>query len=218
MRRFALLLVALAIASTATASPITVLNAGFESEVLPGPGQYSLGVLLWDTTGVVGTFRPSAGSFPGGAPEGLNVAAAGNGAASGILSQTLAATLQANTTYTLRVDVGARLDFPMAGYTIALIAGNVILDVSSSLVPTPGTFLTDTIVYHSGANPAQLGQSLTIQLSGTGGPSSVGQTDFDNVRLDATATVVPEPSSLLLLGPGLAGLALLRGRYRRCAA
>ena len=65
--------------------------------------------------------------------------------------------LEANTTYTLMVDVGKRLDFPLSSYSAELLAGGVTLATSSSLNPAAGTFLTDTIFFESGPNPAQLG-------------------------------------------------------------
>jgi hypothetical protein len=37
-----------------------------------------------------------------------------------------------------------------------------------SATPTGGTFVIDTVVYHSGANPPQLGQPLQIFIKSTG--------------------------------------------------
>jgi hypothetical protein len=111
------------------------------------------------------------------------------------------------------VDVGQRLDFPLGPYTIALIANGVTLASESSLVPNPGTFLTATIVYNSGSNPAELGQNLEIQLSALIG----GQADFDNVILNASpTTALPEPASLWSMVTGAVGLLLLSSRRRRC--
>lgn len=209
MRYVAIAFIALSFTSSATAGTITVLNPGFEDLVLPGPGDATNYVLYnvpsWDVMGQTGTFKPGAAQFPGGVPEGVNVGAAGNSLGDGVISQVLTATLQADTTYTLMVDVGQRLDFPLVSYTVELIANGVTLVSDSSLNPTPGTFLTDTIIYNSGSNPAQLGQNLLIQLSAGG----FGQADFDNVRLDATPTApigVPEPATFALMSVGLAGM------------
>ena len=129
-----------------------------------------------------------------------------------MVSQILSANVQADTTYTLMVDVGQRLDFPLVSYTVALIANGVTLASDSSLRPAPGTFLTDTILYNSGSNPAQLGQNLEIQLSG---PIS-GQADFDDVRLNASpTTAVPEPASLWLMVSGVVSLLSLPRRRRK---
>jgi hypothetical protein len=205
----ALLALFLSIASPASAGSITVLNPGFEALVLPGPGAFALGNIPdWSTLGQAATFWPDTAEFPGGAPQGVNVAAVGNNVGGGMVSQILSATVQADTTYTLMVDVGQRLDFPLVSYTVALIANGVTLASDSSLRPAPGTFLTDTILYNSGSNPAQLGQNLEIQLSGPIG----GQADFDDVRLNATA--VPEPASLWLMVSGAVSLLSLPRRRR----
>jgi hypothetical protein len=211
MRRATLMLAALGLVfggvENVRAGSITVLNPGFESLVLAGPGgpgNFAFGnIPSWNVTGQTATFKPGPTEFPGGVPEGVNVAAVGNGGGISAISQTLAATLQANMTYTLTVDVGQRLDFPLNGYTIQLMAGAVTLASDSSLAPAPGTFLSDTISYNSGSSPAQLGQNLTIQLSA---PAS-GQVDFDAVTLDASPAATPEPATITLLGIGIAGMA-----------
>ncbi len=64
--------------------------------------------------------------------------------------------------------MGARADFPFTGYRAALLAGNVELVEGHSATPTGGTFVIDTVVYHSGANPPQLGQPLQIFIKSTG--------------------------------------------------
>jgi hypothetical protein len=69
------------------------------------------------------------------------------------------------------------------GYSAALLAGNVNLAYDNSLAPAPGTFLTDVIVYNSGAAPPQLGQRLQILVRSVG----TGQVDIDNVSLTAMA-------------------------------
>jgi hypothetical protein len=193
------------------ASSLIVLNPGFEDLVLPGPGSgsnYSLyNIPSWNLTGEAGTWKPGPLQFPSGVPEGDNVAALGNTIGGGVISQILSATLQANTNYTLMVDVGQRLDYALVSYTVELIANGVTLSSDSSLHPAPGTFLTDTIIYNSGLNPAQLGQNLAIRLSAVVN----GQAVFDNVRLDATA--VPIPAAVWLLGSGLLGLIIGRESY-----
>jgi hypothetical protein len=99
----------------------------------------------------------------------------------------------------------------MSSYKIEFITGGVTLATDSSLSPAPGTFLTDTIVFNSGSNPAQLGQNLAIQMSA----AINGQVAFDNVRLDANAAPVPVPTTMLLFGTGIAGLAGTRLRRKK---
>lgn len=91
--------------------------------------------------------------------------------------------LQANTTYTLTVRVGARADFPFTGYFAALGAGNTTLASGNSATPVGGEFVNDVIVYKSGPDPKQLGQSLQILIKSLG----TGQVDIENVALTAVA-------------------------------
>jgi hypothetical protein len=209
MRLAAFVVFALSIPAHVTAGMIPILNAGFEDQVLAGPGDFVQIIPDWGILGQADTYWPAVSAYPGGAPQGVNVAAVGDNVGGGSVTQVLTATLGANTTYTLMVDVGARLDFPFASYTVALIANGVTLASDSSLNPAAGTFLTDTIVYNSGSNPAQLGQNLEIQLSALIG----GQADFDDVRLDASPTAaVPEPASLCLMISGMVSLLFYRRR------
>jgi hypothetical protein len=86
--------------------------------------------------------------------------------------------------------------------TAQLLIGGVVAN-GVGLTPAPGEFATFTATYVSTA--ADIGQTITIQLS-----STAGQGDFDNVSVDAT--LVPEPASLALFGLGLLGLSLLGRR------
>jgi hypothetical protein len=80
------------------------------------------------------------------------------------------------------VSVGARADYPFTGYTAALLAGNVTLASGNKATPVGGTFVTESIVYKSGANPPQLGQPLQIFIRSLG---TTGQADISGVSLAA---------------------------------
>jgi hypothetical protein len=223
----AFLLVTLGFVGVAAATPITVNNPGFEADVLTcagGPSCFDINnIPAWvaSSMGTTSTFKPSTGS--GGEfssiPDGVNVAAIGPAAGGANISQTLAATVQANTLYTLDVSVGARADFPFSQYTITLEAGGTVLASDSSLDPAAGSFLADTITFFSGPTPTTLGQSLEIELSATGLSAPGGtaaQADFDKVLLDASPTTsIPEPSTFLLLGTSCIGLLGYRRLLRR---
>lgn len=186
---------------------VAIANAGFEQVVLPCvPGMNCIAlsnVAAWTGTGRFHTFRPSTGPggvFPAGVPEGVNVAGLGNiEVGRGVLVQTLGATLQPNTTYTLIFSVGSRADYVFAGYSAELLAGSTTLASDSSLAPPSGTFATGRIVYSStAANPALLGQALAIRLTGNGG----GQADFDKISLDASPTIISSSASQIASGGG----------------
>ena len=118
------------------AIPVFVNNASFEADAI-SDGGFLLTIPNWviDPSiaipggNPVGVGNPSAAQYPGGAtPDGQNAAFSKDGT----ISQVLAATLAANTTYTLRIDVGHRLDNPpFLGYSVQLLAGGAILSIST---------------------------------------------------------------------------------------
>ena len=215
--RFLLLLVVVLCCTTvsAFADTIPVTNPSFET-VNPlnplnqpcgtgcffnsGPGS----IPGWTLTGAGGLFQPgTAGFFTSPVPDG-SIVAYDNG---GTISQTLSATLSANTTYALSVDVGRRVDAGMTNFMIDLFAGSTLLDsltVSNGTI-APGSFAPELLTFTTGANP--LSGNLAIEFIN---PSPV-QVNYDNVTLSATP--VPEPSSLALLAAGL-GVAFVALRRR----
>lgn len=224
MRKFRFLVscaFALIGASNSVAANIAINNPSFEADVQSGCGStaYTFNdVPGWSFLNDAGvsTFEPCTGpggQFPGGIPNGVNVVAVSGpnvfGGPSADLFQTLGTSLQANTTYTLAVWVGQRADDPISGYAVSLEANGVVLVSDSSLRPAPGTFLEDILTYNSGANPAELGQNLVIDLFGSGvsATGGGGQVDFDEVSLQATGVAAPEPGFLTPLGLLVLGLA-----------
>jgi hypothetical protein len=125
--------------------------------------------------------------------------------------QTLDATLQANTTYTLTAYAGARDDLGFTQYgaqaagTIELGYGSdygvnrLTADSSNCPVPANGTWALWTKTFTTGANPAGLGESLRVEIN-----VNAVQQLFDNMQL--TASTVPEPAAIWLLATGLFGL------------
>jgi len=251
MQRSLLPLIFLPVA--ALAAPIAIVNPGFED--ISGESAYNeftFGPLngwnLYDPGNVtsngdgptyfIGTLRPEISPgvfafFPGGAPEGarvgiaFNFAGSGGGGAYG-LQQTLTATLQANTSYSLQVQVGniasgTAVDntfynlngFP--GYRIDLLAGSEVLNSESNTGSIPeGEFALRTVNFTTGATHARLGEALGIRLVNlnvvdSAHPTADLEVDFDNVSL--TADAVPEPGTLALLA--LTGAALLAAGPRK---
>jgi hypothetical protein len=193
------------------AALLTVANNSFETPIVTAPSGFifSTGsVGGWTFTGgQQGFANPVAAHNAGGSwygpsptiPNGNQVAWS-NG---GTISQTLSATLQANTIYTLGAYVGNRLSLNFPGYNIGLYAGGNLLASNSGVTPADGTFAPVTFSYTSGISVTP-GQALEIRLTSLSGFQ--GQTNFDNITLDAAS--IPEPSAILgLLGFGLLGIA-----------
>jgi hypothetical protein len=135
-------------------------------------------------SGIIGLFQPGPNYFtlPLPAAEGQTIAQVNTGS----ISQTLSATLQVNTLYTLQVDLGRRLDnvYPSPPPTMQLFAGNTLIASAGGAQPPLGGWATWTGTYQSGASDPLAGQALKIVLA-----STAPQGDFDNVRL----TAAPSP-------------------------
>ena len=173
-----------ALVCTASAqTSIPIFNPAFNTDALNcTPSAYCYeqgGISGWLTGPSTGIIKPGTAQFPGGVPEGANVAYLGGSSITGSLSQALGATLQANTTYTLTLHVGHRLDEPFTGYLSSLQAGGVTVASSSGPIPPAGTFLEHVTVYQSGASPLQLGQPLAISIRSLG----TGQTEIAEISL-----------------------------------
>jgi hapalindole H/12-epi-hapalindole U/12-epi-fischerindole U synthase len=244
MRRFApLALVFLAL--PALGAPVAVTNPSFEADPAGAgtfPALVPQGWTLFDPAAIVEQVSDAVGVvnsddgapfFPGGVPDGSNAALiflsgdVGGGEVG--LQQTLAATLAADTTYTLTVQVGniaSGTGFPpfdvygffdldgFPGYRVELFAGEtVIASDDDSLAPTlaEGTFAASVVSVTIPAGHPQIGAPLRIRLTNKnlpGTPQEPGiEVDFDAVSLDA-----PEPAAALQLLAGALALALGRKR------
>jgi hypothetical protein len=193
------------------AASIFIANHSFETPIITT----SLGFISstgsvggWTFTGGTqqGFANPTIGDIFGSSwygpsptiPNGSQIAWS-NG---GTISQTLSATLQANTKYTLGAFVGNRLGVNFPGYNIELYAGGNLLASNNSVTPADGTFAPVTVSYTSGISVTP-GQALEIRLTSQTGTNA--QTNFDLITLDAAS--IPEPSAILgLLGFGLLGI------------
>lgn len=196
-----------AVLQQAWAVDIAIENSGFEQLVLSCSPQNSCraekNVPGWTGSTNFSTVKPTTnrdGSFPvfpAGVPEGANAAELNY---EGDLAQTLAATLQPDTTYMLVYYFGAQAaggyPFPAGGYSVELQAGSTILATDSSLSPGPGTFAAGRIVYSSRTvNP---GQRLGIRLKNWGS----GVVYLDKISLDATPNLIPGSASQIASGGG----------------
>ncbi|MFT5882071.1 MAG: hypothetical protein ACI9FG_000569 [Crocinitomicaceae bacterium] len=218
-------------AGSANAATIAVGNHSFE---LDGTGRGgSISKAPWMKSGGTSNnisieLMSTLGTNADAAPDATDTVHYTNGTADNIY-QVLVATLAANTTYTLRVDVGDRSDLnAQAGsinlgyvsaaptgdndYGLNLLSATVVNDTVPFNDPAlnPGNttdgWETWESTFTTGAAPTGLGQALRIELVTAAGV----QTLWDNVRL--TAVAVPEPSTTALLGLG--GLALILRRRK----
>jgi len=186
-----------AVQEKAVAVGVNILNAGFESPTAPfhpenGLYYSSNDITSWQINptpgGSAGVFNPSASGnspFSQPVPQGSQVAYDNGGS----ITQQLSTNLTANTRYNLSAFVGARNDTRYPGSIVELLAGTTVLASNSSVTPAPGTFAPENVTYTSGSSDAALGQPLTISLISNGG----GQTEFDNVTLDAQSSSTPVP-------------------------
>ncbi len=211
------------------AGPILLTNASFESPAQSGPGTAFQGSIPgWTVTGVGGAYFPSMPPNPthdpfgpsvNFVPDGNQVGFAGGSGSSGTdsLFQNTGVAVIVGTQYSLSVDVGSRLTNQggsfASNWTVELLAGSTVIgQQSGSSAVGDGNFNLVT-VNATGSGTGNLGIEF-ISHAFPGAANS--QTFFDNVSLN---TVVPEPSSLTLLGISVAGMAgyswLRRGQRQR---
>jgi hypothetical protein len=178
-----------------------------------------------------GTLMPNGTDFFNDtAPEGDRVAILYNRTRRGDgeygYTQVLTNSLQANTLYTLSVEVGniaSGTDINGSfynlngnpGYRVELLAGGTVISSDDNGLNIPeGNFALSTVTFMTDGSHAQLGQSLEIRLVNeniqTADADAYLEIDYDDVRLSAVA--VPEPCSVLLLGIACCGFLLRKKR------
>lgn len=213
-----------AIAAVANSHPLAsgaelLVNGGFEAPqattgwlVTPAGRYIDAPPAGWQRFNpAVYTFEPSLIPFPGGIPEGMQVASVGEAfAPDSLLFQDVPAYLSVGDMYTLSIEVGSRADYPGAGSVSLRTTSGDILASSGAVAPAPGTFEHVELTYKVLPGDPLLGAQLRVQLERASGL----QANFDAASL--TVTPVPEPGTLGLTAVG--ALALLAGqRIRRRA-
>lgn len=194
-----------------TTENITIENASFELPATPAdsfittgpPDSWSSYGTINNNNRAVGVLNPNTTTlYLDAVPDGNNVGVVFlmdnpgdqlqfDNIESG-LEQTLSATLETNSTYTLTVQVGnlgpgsPPPPFQFTGfpnYRIELLAGGVVIGQdNNTLLPGEGRFLTSTITVEIGATHAQAGEALGIRLINLN--SAVGiEVNFDELTL-----------------------------------
>jgi hypothetical protein len=210
MKRSALLVLILSLlALPGGAQSVSISNASFETATLAftsGNGSYSNvisgstigspGGTLANWTATTSTTAAAAGAFAptsGGVNwtstwwSGSNIGYLQVNAAGTVsISQTVAATLQTNTTYTLSAKVGRRIYTPRFNYALQLWAGSTLLTSASNLALASNTSGSDQALYTTGANSPVSGQPLIIVLASTGIDGTTTEAFFDNISLTAS--------------------------------
>lgn len=210
-----LVAVGFALAGVVSAALIPITNAGFEDPILADGGYVNGTASGWTVTGNAGTFNPTTEQIP------LNSTQVGysNNTSGDAFSQNLSAVLVADTTYTLQVDIYSRIDGDAGPNQSSILqlrtsSGFVLATTTIDFpIPAPGTTVTQTTTFTALGSDIHIGDTLQVALLSAGAGN---QSDWDNVRLDATAAAaVPEPTTLLLWGTTAVGLAIVRRRRAR---
>jgi hypothetical protein len=198
------------------ANDVPVVNPSFED---PSTTSYTLGgagssaIEGWDITGggYAGVWNVSgAGGTIAAAPGGSQIGFI-NPVGITTVSQTLAADLLPDTTYTVQIEVTGRSDGenPGTGYSVGLYAGGNLLTSVTPETPVYGSWEVLTATYTTDAIVTP-DEPLSIGISDW---TSGGQLDFGNVVVDPTSRVSSVPdggTTALLLGVSLAGLGWIR--------
>jgi hypothetical protein len=212
----------------ASATPINVPNASFESPTSPSetatnPNLISGWVFSVKGGSYYGTESISNHFSSRGSSVGSNAAFINNDAldvTDTITSVSSLGTITPLTTYTLTLAIGNHngtglYDNP-GNVSFSLLANGVAFvtqTVTNGTVPE-STFEDFTLTYTTPASGSIIGENLTIQMAALPQTGTAFQPAFDNVTLDATSVaVVPEPpTAALLISGGFALFWLMRLR------
>jgi hypothetical protein len=134
--------------------------------------------------------------------------------------QVLSDVVMPNMVYRIDVMIGDRLFVPFGGSDIRLYssasfttfaAATLLAQVVNPVTPVDGGFSLGTLVFTTGAAPANLGENLILRLGGA--TAGTFQTHFDIVVGDMTPA--PEPGAWVMVAGAMVGLGVRRLRGLR---
>lgn len=228
--------VALFINGVATLGQIVITDPGFEglsrtisSPALGGTATGTIGAWNVSVTSLAGlNASVAAGNLLGGPtpPEGtrdLRLSVPIGFGASESISQTLSASLSANTEYRLSVwiSAGSTVSLLSSGSLQLRAGGNPLTSLTgtslTSLINPNGSFSKVTLVYQTGSQPISGLMGIYFGVSSTA--TIGGNIYLDNFQLTSTSigvSPIPEPESYAIAsGVCLASFAWLRWRTSR---
>lgn len=141
------------------------------------------------------------------------------------LYQNVTDTLTSNKVYTLTLAIGRQINGDAVNWGFSLMTQNQSFTGGYGNFPylarltgtrddlISGQFVDKSVTFTTTGSTPDLGQPLRVTFWSEGA-SGGNRISFDNVRLDVANVVVPEPSTALLCGSGLAILAWWRRRRR----
>jgi hypothetical protein len=203
----------MALALTSIAGATTILNPSFEAPVQSPSGftyDPSLGVAFWNFAGQSGVAAEGSPWFSVAPPDGnqaafLQVYLPVGAATTDFISQTLTG-LNVGDTYRFTFYAAQRPGFSVNDFNVLL--GSTVID---HVTPASTSFVQFTTA-PTIATSSSL--ALTFQALDTANVTDADSV-IDLVQIqDLGAIGIPEPATVLLLGPGITGLLWLRRRKR----
>jgi hypothetical protein len=203
----------MALAFTSIAGATAILNPSFEAPVQTPTGYTynpSLGASSWTFDGQSGIAAQDSPWFSNLPPDGIQAAFLQvylpNGlATTDFISQTLTG-LNVGDSYQFTFYAAQRPGYPVNDFNVLL--GSTVIDDVTPASPAFVQFTTAPTVATSSS------MALTFQALDTANATDADAI-IDLVQIqDLGIVAVPEPSSVLLFGPGIAGLLWLRRRKR----
>lgn len=203
----AFLFLVLILSPAVEANEVSVTNFSFEEPSRADGGFLDNNVLGWVGSGsTVGVFNPVNTHYPNATgasaalpspADGLQLAYINNDGT--LTTQNAILTVTNNTTYSLTVAVGSRIDAPPDGsiYRISLLIDDIEVAYTSLLVDdvvlAHGSFTNLSASFSTTNNDPRTGGALKIRLHYDEDNTTFGQGNFDNVRLSAESSALPRP-------------------------